>query len=51
MLQAVISSDFKADEIEVGFASVDKPRFRKLSFQEIDTVLNEMADALWKIFV
>ena len=46
VLQAVISSDFKADEIEVGFASVDKPRFRKLSVQEIDTVLNEMNDAL-----
>ena len=46
VLQAVISSDFKADEIEVGFASVDKPRFRKLSVQEIDTVLNDMNDAL-----
>lgn len=46
VLQAVISSDFKADEIEVGFASVDKPRFRKLTEQEVDKVLNEMADAL-----
>ena len=46
VLQAVISSDFKAEEIEVGFASVDKPRFRKLSVQEIDQVLNDMNDAL-----
>jgi len=45
VLQAVISTDFKADEIEVGFASVEKPRFRKLAESEIETVLNEMADA------
>ena len=46
VLQAVISSDFKADEIEVGFASNDNPRFRKLSVEEVDKVLNTMADAL-----
>ena len=46
VLQAVISSDFKADEIEVGFASVDKPRFRKLAVEEVDKILNEMNDAL-----
>ena len=46
VLQAVISSDFKADEIEVGIATVDKPRFRKLTVQEIDEHLNQMQDAL-----
>ena len=29
-LQTVISTDFKSNEIEVGFASVENPRFRVL---------------------
>lgn len=45
-LSAVISSDFRASEIEVGVATVGSPLFRKLSEAEIDTVLNEMADAM-----
>ena len=43
-LQTVISSDFKANEIEVGFATVNEPRFRKLTEQEIENVLNDLAD-------
>ena len=46
VLSSVISSDFKANEIEVGFASVDKPLFRKLSIEEVEGFLAEMADAL-----
>ena len=45
-LSAVVSSDFRAHEIEVGVATVGQPLFRKLSEQEIDTVLNEMVDAM-----
>ena len=45
-LSTVVSSDFRANEIEVGIATVDQPLFRKLSEQEIDQVLNEMADAM-----
>jgi len=30
VLQACVNSDFKATDIEVGFASCDKPLFRKL---------------------
>ena len=45
-LSTVVSSDFRANEIEVGIATVGQPMFRKLSEQEIDTVLNEMADAM-----
>lgn len=44
VLQTVISSDFKADEIEIGVATVDDPRFKKLSEQEIETYLNDLAD-------
>lgn len=45
-LSTVVSSDFRANEIEVGIATVGQPLFRKLTEQEIDTVLNEMADAM-----
>ena len=45
-LSTVVSSDFKASEIEVAVSSVGQPLFRKLTEQEIDTVLNEMADAM-----
>jgi 20S proteasome subunit alpha 1 len=40
----VISSDFKASEIEVGIATKENPRFRKLTEQEIENYLNELAD-------
>ena len=45
-LSTVVSSDFRANEIEVGIATVGQPYFRKLAESEIDTVLNEMADAM-----
>ena len=41
-----MNSDFKATDIEVGFASVEKPLFRKLKTAEIETVLADMQDAL-----
>ena len=31
VLQAVTSSDFKADEVEIGYCTVENPRFRKLT--------------------
>jgi 20S proteasome subunit alpha 1 len=31
VLQTVISSDFKANEIEIAMATKDNPRFRKLT--------------------
>ena len=43
-LQNVISSDFKANEIEVGVATAENPFFRKLTEQEIDFHLNVIAD-------
>ena len=43
-LSSIVSSDFKANEIEIGICTVDKPSFRKLSEEEIDAILNEMAD-------
>jgi len=46
VLSAVISSDFKANEIEIGVATVSNPHFRKLSEQEIEGVLNDMQDAM-----
>ena len=45
-LQTVISADFKASEIEVGFASVANPRFRKLPDNEVDDILTQMADQI-----
>ena len=44
VLQAVTSSDFKADEVEIGYCTVENPRFRKLTTQEIENVLNDLAD-------
>jgi 20S proteasome subunit alpha 1 len=46
VLQAVVSSDFKASDIEVGIATVSKPLFRKLKVAEVEAVLAEMHDAL-----
>jgi 20S proteasome subunit alpha 1 len=44
VLQAVTSSDFKANEVEVGYCNVENPRFRKLTEVEIENVLNDLAD-------
>ena len=44
VLQTVISADFKANEIEIGIASADDVRFRKLTEQEIEGYLNDLAD-------
>ena len=44
VLQAVTSSDFKSNEIEIGFSTVDKPKFRKLKETEIENLLNDLAD-------
>ena len=41
-----MNSDFKATDIEVGFASVDRPLFRKLRVAEIEQVLAEMQEGL-----
>jgi hypothetical protein len=44
VLQAVTSSDFKANEVEIGYCNVENPRFRKLTETEIENVLNDLAD-------
>ena len=44
VLQAVTSSDFKASDIEIGYSTIEKPKFKKLTEAEIETLLNEMAD-------
>ena len=44
VLQAVTSSDFKANEVEIGYCTVENPRFRKLKESEIENVLNDLAD-------
>ena len=43
-LQNVISTDFKANEIEIGIATTDNIFFRKLKEEEIDAHLNAIAD-------
>ena len=44
VLQTVISSDFKANEIEIGVSTAAHPQFRKLTEQEIEQALNALAD-------
>ena len=44
VLQSVVSSDFKANEVEIGFCTVQEPRFRKLNETEIDNILTYIAD-------
>lgn len=46
-MQAVTSSDFKADEIEIGYSNMENPKFRKLKESEIEALLNELADRNW----
>lgn len=43
-MQAVTSSDFKSNEIEIGYSTIEKPKFKKLQESEIDTLLNDLAD-------
>jgi 20S proteasome subunit alpha 1 len=43
-LSTLLSQDFKPTEIEVGVVSVDQPRFRTLSVEEIEHHLNEIAE-------
>ena len=43
-LQAVTSSDFKSNEVEIGYINNQEGVFRKLTEQEIDTVLTDLAD-------
>ena len=43
-ISTVIGTDFKKNEIEVGYATADKPYFRKLSEEEIEAHLNVIAD-------
>jgi len=43
-LQNVVGSDFKNNEIEIGIATDEKPRFKKLTKDEIETHLNVIAD-------
>ncbi len=44
VLQTVVSSDFKSNEIEVGISTKDHPQFRKLTEAEIEQFLNDLAD-------
>ena len=46
MLQTVCNTDFKANEIEVGHSTVQNPKFKKLTENEIEQVLHDMNDAL-----
>jgi 20S proteasome subunit alpha 1 len=44
VLQTVISSDFKSNEIEIGISTASHPQFRKLTETEIEAYLNDLAD-------
>jgi len=44
VLQTVVSTDFKASDIEVGISTAAHPQFRKLTEQEIEAYLNDLAD-------
>ena len=44
VLQAVTSSDFKSNEVEVGYINKEGGVFRKLTENEIDNVLTDLAD-------
>ncbi len=43
-MQTVISSDFKASDIEIGISTVANPKFRKMTEAEIQVFLDELAD-------
>ena len=44
VLQQVTSSDFKSNEVEVGYVNMSDRVFRKLSETEIENVLTDLAD-------
>ena len=44
VLQAVTASDFKSNEVEVGYINKESGVFRKLTENEIDNVLTDLAD-------
>ena len=44
VLQQVVSAEFKGDDIEIGFAFAENPRFVKLSEQEIERHLTELQE-------
>ena len=43
-LGAALGHEFKTEEIEVGIVSADCPRFRLLTTQDVDAVLNAIAE-------
>ncbi|EDQ85147.1 uncharacterized protein MONBRDRAFT_38969 [Monosiga brevicollis MX1] len=43
-LSTLLSQDFKPSEIEVGVVTIDQPKFRTLSEQEIEAHLNAIAE-------
>jgi len=43
-LQAVLSQELKKTEVEVGVVSAKRPRFYRLSEDEIDAHLNTLAE-------
>ncbi len=42
-LQTVIGQEFKSNDIEIGVASVARPKFAKLSADQIEYYLNEVS--------
>jgi 20S proteasome subunit alpha 1 len=43
-LQSVLSTDFKAEELEVGVVSAAHPRFRVLSVDEVEDHLTAIVE-------
>ena len=44
VLSAVVSSEFKSNEVEVGYLNTTSGAFRKLTENEIDNILTDLAD-------
>ena len=44
MLSSVTASEFKSNEVEIGYMNTTSGAFRKLTEQEIDNVLTDLAD-------
>ena len=45
-LSSVVGTDFKSNELEVAFASTERPFFRQISTEKIEEHLNAIADAV-----